>query len=151
MVNRLDVYSAPAAMYPEPRDAAGLRRLSRRSFLPGEAAMIMINNALREQYPTENIMLERNYRPTASHLIPTPPSAPTMNGQLVDTLTHLMCSRCSRWQPDDAFYMDKSRIVRRERCYYCKDCMDASRLYRREAACAAQERPARHRKKRRKH
>jgi late competence protein required for DNA uptake (superfamily II DNA/RNA helicase) len=52
----------------------------------------------------------------------TPPNVRTMNGQVVNIHTMLMCSRCGQWKKDKAFARDKSRTLRRGRCYYCTTC-----------------------------
>lgn len=48
---------------------------------------------------------------------------PTMNGQIVDTRTMLMCSKCCVWKKDAQFARDRTRIIRRGRRYYCQDCL----------------------------
>lgn len=49
------------------------------------------------------------------------------NGQVVDQATMLMCSRCCTWKADDKFAQDRTRIIRRGRRYYCKDCHNRMR------------------------
>ena len=51
-----------------------------------------------------------------------PPHLNIINGQVVDTDTMLMCSRCCCWKKDSAFARDRTRSIRRGRRYYCVDC-----------------------------
>lgn len=123
-------------------------RLNRHSFLAGPPEQILLHSVPQDKYPVEVFAFDRLYKPLADRFVETPPPALTMNGQLVDMSLQLMCSRCCQWKLDTQFYIDRSRIVRRGRCYYCMDCMDRSRLYRCEVS---QESPRQRRKKRRKH
>jgi hypothetical protein len=110
-----------------PREAVPLNR---RSFLSGAIEMIMLNGALREKYPTENFVFDLNYHPRASRFVPAPTPVPTANGQRVDTSTHLMCSKCGQWRPDDEFRKDAHRgVVRRGRRYYCSRCLSRNPVY----------------------
>lgn len=52
---------------------------------------------------------------------------PTMNGQIVDVTTMLMCSKCCTWKRDNAFSRDRTRNIRRGRRYYCIDCLKVMR------------------------
>jgi len=123
-------------------------RLNRHSFLAGPPEQVLINYEPQDKYPTEVTVFKYLHNPLADRFVEMPFPALTMNGQRVDTATHLMCSRCCQWKMDTQFYIDRSRIVRRGRCYYCMDCMDRSRLYRCDAS---EESPRQRRKKRRKH
>lgn len=56
----------------------------------------------------------------------------TMNGQVgVDPNVQLFCSGCGEWKPDNKFARDKSRIIRRGRCYQCIACQTDARQQRR--------------------
>lgn len=105
-------------------------RLNRHSFLPGPPEQILINTAPQDKYPTEVFVFERLHKPLADRFVETPPPAPTVNGQLIDTATHLMCSKCGGWQPDEAFRMDTHRGgIRRGRRYYCRHCLSKNPIY----------------------
>lgn len=64
-------------------------------------------------------------------LIDAPPAKTNiLNGQLVDTDTMLMCSRCCAWKTDDKFrHRQRNMNTRRGRGYYCKTCLSTSTLY----------------------
>lgn len=59
--------------------------------------------------------------------IAMPPPPITMNGQIVDTRTMLMCSRCCSWKKDKEFARDRTRTIRRGRRYYCSACLKKMR------------------------
>lgn len=60
-------------------------------------------------------------------LVFVPLTLHTLNGQIADPRTHLMCSRCARWKRDKEFTRDKNRTIRRGRSYYCTACRAALR------------------------
>jgi hypothetical protein len=92
--------------------------------------MLRIHGSTREKHPPENRVWELNYYPHAAQLIPTPSPVPTVNGQLVNTSTHLMCSKCGQWRPDEEFRLDTGRgAIRRGRRYYCSRCLSRNPVY----------------------
>lgn len=105
-------------------------RLNRHSFLAGPAEQILLHQVPQDKYPVEVTVFKYLRNPLADRFVPTPTHAPTMNGQLVNTATHLMCSKCGGWKLDDHFRQDTRRgSVRRGRMYYCRTCLSKNPVY----------------------
>lgn len=105
-------------------------RLNRHTWKAGEPEQILIHYAPQDKYPVEVFVFDRLHKPLSSRFIAAPPAAPTMNGQLVNRATHLMCSKCCQWKPDADFRKDSRRgPVRRGRMYYCRHCLSRWGLY----------------------
>ncbi len=107
-----------------------VERLNRHTWKAGEPEQILIHQAPQDKYPVEVFVFDRLYNPLSSRFIAAPPAARTMNGQIVNVATHLMCSKCSQWKPDADFRKDTRRgPVRRRRTYYCRHCLSRWGLY----------------------